>query len=122
MTNSLYLRFGLVVSYCIVSFTFIKDILGGLIFRILLHLIGSPSILFKIIGILYIICLLVWLFPLRGDVAKPIWLISSVILVSPLLLNLFWQIREKNIELSFIVPTTIFFVFLLLQWKELLKK
>lgn len=116
-------RIALVTSYCLISFTLIKDILGGLIVRILVHLVWANSIWLKIIGLLYIICLLAWIFPLWDwpKVAKPMLIISSIILTSPLLMSLFWQIREKNIELGFIVPTIIFFSILFFQLKELLR-
>jgi hypothetical protein len=120
MKNSLYLRLALVASYCFIDITIIREIVGGFVFNVLIDLIVGKSIWLKLIAFLFFTCLLAWIFPVKGDNQKLVLIISSVILISPLLLNLFWQIGEKNIELGFLVPTIAFFSFLFLTWKEVL--
>jgi hypothetical protein len=125
MSKQIILRIGVVISYCLINYTLVVDILGGLIIKILIHLLTTNSILLRGLSITYVLSLGVWILTLFWKEYKYenlILAISSIILICPLILNLFVQIKALRFEFGFIAPCFIFCALLLLAWREQMGK
>lgn len=117
------LRIGIVISYCFINFTLARDILGGYVYEILFHMIVSPSFWLKLVGFLFIFCLLIWIISIwnRNSELKKFLIFSTVVLIFPLLLQLIEKMTTQDFELSFFIPTILFLFFVFLNWRTMLR-
>ncbi len=123
ISSRFILSIAMIFAFCLIDFTLIEDIAGGFIFKILIDFTLSDSFLLKGISLVYILCLATWLFQTQNNqnYQKLTLTISTIILAVPILLALFWQSKNGELGLTFLLPSIAFLVLLFFQWRVILK-